>query len=691
MRIPEVDGIPFRSKEISWLAFNSRVLQEAADPAVPLGERLRFLGIYSSNLDEFFRVRMATLRRLVQLGTSAKKLGLPDPKLTLREAKTTIRRETGIFDATYRDILRGMEKHGVSLVNEKQVPEELREWLYDYFFDRVRPRIVPVMVRSWTRLSSLRDQPMYLAVEMTKAGRRTHPAHALIEIPADLPRFVTLPEHEGRTLVMYLDDIIRFGLPGLFTGLPYDIFHAWAVKFTRDSELEYDDDFTQSVYERISEGLRARQSGQAVRMNYDSGIPKSYLRLLMKKLRLADDDTVLPGGRYHNRKDLMRFPVPKPLNWPAHRQLPHWVLSGDRESIFRVLQEQDVLLHLPWHSFSHFLDFLREAAIDPLVHSISMTQYRVARNSCVARALCTAAQNGKEVTVLVEPQARFDEKNNMDSAALYQEAGVRVILGVPGVKVHAKLCMVVRRESAGDRRYCALSTGNFNEDTATFYTDHMLMTSNPGIGQDVANLFSFFDKNWQPPRLTHLVCAPFNLRASVRFWIQNEIANARQKKPSGIFLKMNNLADPEITALLYEARDAGVEVRLLVRSMFSVITSGDTGKKKGIRAAGIVDRFLEHSRIFLFTNAGSPRCYLSSADFLPRNFDSRVESVFPVLDETLKSHLTDYMDIQWRDNVKARVLDRKLTNVIAKHSGAKVRAQEEIGTWLAGPLAAEEI
>lgn len=682
MKATLVDGVPFRSKEVSWLAFNSRVLQEAADERLPLTERLKFLGIYSSNLDEFFRVRVATLRRLVQLGRDYRKLRLPDPKQTLKEAMQLVKRETSVFDETYRSIFEALEKKGVRLIDETKVPRPLWEWLLDYFFNSVRPHIMPVMIRSYSRFSTLADAPMYLAVEMGKSSKKGREAHALIEIPtAVLPRFVTLPPHKGQTLVMYLDDIIRFGLPSLFSGLPYDDFHAYAIKFTRDAEMEFEDDVTASLYDKITEGLRTRQTGDPVRMNYDARIPKSFLKLLAHKLHLTEGGTLLPGSRYHNRRDLMKFPAPAALGLPPSPALPHGILSGARDSIFRTLQERDVLLHLPWHSFSHFLDFLREASLDSLVSSIRLTQYRLARNSCVARALTAAARNGKEVTVMVEPQARFDEKNNIDWANLYQEAGVRVILGVPGLKVHAKMCVVTRHEGGADRYYSVLSTGNFNEDTSAFYTDHMLLTAHQGIGEDIMESFRFFVSNWQPPRLNHMVAAPFNLRAGVKFWIQNEMAHAFAGREASIFLKLNNLADPEITALLYEASQAGVETRLIVRSMFSVIT-GDRKFSKHICARGIVDRYLEHSRVFLFANGGNPRCLLSSADFLPRNFDSRFEIVFPVLDESLQAELRQVMEIQWSDNIKARVLDRGLSNKVAKGGKKPVRSQEAVRTWL---------
>ncbi len=686
MKFPVVDGIPFRSKEMSWLAFNSRVLQEAADGRLPLGERLKFLGIYSSNLDEFFRVRMATLRRLVLLGKDYRKLRLPDPRETLREARRLIRRDGLQFDVVYRDILRGMAKAGVRLVNEKDVPRPLWDWLYEYFFESVRPHIMPVMVRSYSRFETLADTSMYLAVELGRHDRKGREAHALIRIPVpELPRYVTLPEHKGERIVMCLDDIIRFGMPSLFTGLPYTQFDAWAIKFTRDAELEFDDDFTASLYDRIAEGLRARRTGAPVRMNYDGGIPKPFLELLTDKLRLGEEPTLLPGGRYHNRRDLVQFPVPASMKAAAPRRLPHRVLSGDRESIFRTLQEGDVLLHLPWHSFSLFLDFLREASLDPFVDSIRLTQYRLARHSSVASALITAAQNGKEVTVLVEPQARFDEQQNISWAQRYQDAGIRVILGVPGLKVHAKMCVVTRNEHGESRHYSALGTGNFNEDTARFYTDHLLLTAHHGMGTDIVESFRFFETNWQPPVLNHLVAAPFQLRTAIGSMIRHETAVAKAGGKASVFLKLNNLADPEMTALLYEAAEAGVEVRLMVRSMFSV-AAGHPKVSGNIEGRSIVDGCLEHSRLFVFGNSGNPRVFLSSADFLPRNFDSRFEIIVPVLDEELRDELMHYLDLQWADNVKARVLDAGLTNAIAKGGKKAQRCQEAIPEWLSGKL-----
>ncbi len=694
MQLDHVQKIPFRSKEVSWLAFNSRVLQEAGDAQVPWLERLKFLGIYSSNLDEFFRVRVATLKRLALLGKDYQQLNLPEPKRTLTQIKSIVRAELEIFDRTYAEIFTGLRKQGLVMVTEKQVPKALQPWLEEYFHTQVRPRIMPTMIKGYSQLSDLRDHPLYLAVRLSQKEHPERTAYALIEIPSsELPRFVVLPEHDGKTLVMYLDDIIRCGLPTLFAGLPYNKWEAWAVKFTRDAEMEFDDDFTESLHDKISDGLKARESGAAVRMNYDKELPGEFLTLLLGKLKLKQEDTLFPGARYHNRKDLMKFPrLGSPtLTYPPAVVLPHPLLRKDSKSILKVLQKHDVLLHLPYHSFHTFIDLLREASLDPLVQNIQMTQYRMARQSCVAKALENAVRNGKRVTVLVEPRARFDEQNNMDWANHYQEAGVKVILGIPNLKVHAKVCLITRSEGGHDTYYSALGTGNFNEDTSPFYTDHLLLTSDQGIGRDLAQVFIFFRNTYQPPRLDYLVAAPFQLRPTIKFWIENEIAQARAGLPAEIFLKLNNLSDLEIVELLYQAEKAGVQVRLICRSMFSVVT-GDAKHASNIAARGLVDRYLEHSRIFRFANGGHPKVFLSSADFLPRNFDSRFEIICPIFDPQIQAELTTYLELQWSDNQKARVLDRALLNHYATGSQPKVavRAQSVIHTWLsqAGTAAA---
>lgn len=684
-----LDGRPFRAKEISWLSFNSRVLEEAEDSSVPLMERIRFLGIYSSNLDEFFRVRVATLRRLARLGESYKKLNIPDPTETLFEVHEILVKEAKRFNRAYDGVLEALGRKDIMVVDELSVPLEQRDHLMRYFLSEVRPHLMPILLKGTSDLSTLRDHPMYLAVEMGKKSGVGRPGHALIEIPSDiLPRFHVLPKLKKTRMVMYLDDIIRFGLPTVFRSMPYDSFAAYAIKFTRDSELEFDDDFTESFLERMSEGLRARVTGSPVRMNYDAAMPEPFLKLLRNKLNFSQLDSLYPGARYHNRKGLQDFPRMgrSSLCWGKLEPIehPYLELGQQKGGTFKTLQKREVLLHLPYHSFNYFLDFLREAALDPLVKSIALTQYRFAKDSCVAAALLAAVRNGKRVMVLVEPQARFDEEANLSWAAVYREAGVKVIVGLPGLKVHAKMCVVERTEGARSRTYSAIGTGNFNESTAKLYTDHLLLTADPEIGKDVLKSFRYFATPTRELKLAKLVACPFGLRELFQESIAHEIGLAEKGEKGEIFLKLNNLADPEIVGLLDKAAHAGVKVHLIVRSMYSLVAEGKV--RKNLKAVGIVDRYLEHSRIFIFGNAGKPQYYLSSADLLPRNLDSRFEIVCPVEDPKLQRELSTYMHLQWKDDVKARVLDKKLSNPPRKRGkkARATRAQATIREWLAG-------
>ena len=653
---------PFRSKEVSWLSFNARVLEEARRAETPLVERLRFLGIYSSNLDEFFRVRVATLKRLTELGKHWKKLGIPKPSRTLSEINARVSADAKIFNETYAEILAELPAHGIEVISDEEVPGELAGFLEDFFQETVLPRIMPVMIKSKFHLAGLRDKPMYLAVRMSRNGGR--PAHALVEIPSsDVPRFVALPEHDGVRRVMYLDDIIRFGLPRIFATLPYDQFESYAIKFTRDAAIELDDDITESYFERLSDGLRARDVGRAVRLNYDSRIPDDFLQLLVKKLQITGEDTLFPGAPYHNRRDLMGFPAlgNRDLLWPRLKPAEHPVLRSGSKSLFAKLRKGDQLVHLPYQDFSVFLDFLREASLDPLVRSIQLTQYRFAKKSAIVGALQAAVRSGKEVTVLVEPRARFDEEANIAYANEYQSSGIRVILGMPGLKVHSKLCLVERREGKKTRHYSVVGTGNFNESTARLYTDFHLFTANPEIGQDVQRVFRFFARSYAPPQLSRLICSPFALRTEFTRLVSREMENAKAGKRASIAMKINNLSDPETIELLYKASEAGVEVRLIVRSMFSLVTE-QPGFSENIRAISIVGRLLEHSRVLVFHNDGDPQVFITSADFLPRNLDSRVEVTCPILDPPLRDRILRVMETHWRDSTNARVLDAELTN-----------------------------
>ncbi len=678
--------IEFRSKETSWLSFNARVLQEAADPSVPLFERIKFLGIYSSNLDEFFRVRVATLKRLVSLGDGWKDLDIPDPQITLKKVRQLVSEQAGDFNVAYAKMKADLEENGIRLINEKDVPGSLKPYMRSYFRRNVSPHIFPILLKATAKLPKLKDLPMYLAVKASKSGGG-RPMHALIEIPQHLPRFIPLPVVGDKQLVMYLDDIIRFGLDDIFNSFSYDQFESYAIKFTRDSELAFDDDFTESFYEKLADSLKAREDGLPVRANFDENFPKPFLNLILRKLNLARSDSLYPGARYHNRRDLLSFPDfgKKELYYEKPEPVPVKGFIAKPGDMFAAIRKQDFLIHIPYQSFRHLITLLQEASLDPLVQSISVTQYRLAKGSCIARALQAAARNGKSVFVLVEPQARFDEEANIKWAGRYRDAGVQVQLGVQGLKVHSKLIHIVRRESGRDRSYTVLGTGNFNEDTAGVFADHLLMTYQQEIGNDVAEIFRFFRKSYQKPRLKHLNIAPFDLRPFLRSRIEREIENHLEGKPSGIFFKVNNFSDSETNQLLHRAAKAGVPVRMIVRSMFSLVAE----EGSGLEAISIVDKYLEHSRMMIFENGGDPAVFLSSADFMPRNFDTRVETIFPVYEEKLRQQLLEYFHIQWSDNTKARILDRNLENryrsASASGSGKKEkkrRAQFDTETYL---------
>jgi polyphosphate kinase len=671
-------------KEISWLSFNERVLQEAGDPSVPLFERLKFLGIYSSNMDEFFRVRVADLKRLARTGPNAGKILGYRPGKILKSVQQKVVAQDRAYRRIYRTILRNLEGEGIVITDERKLTATQGALVTTYFRDTVRPWLVPIMIDQVDKFPELRDRAIYLATVLWNRAKPEKRRYALIEIPSStLPRFLALPPANGKQYVMFLDDVIRYCLKDLFAPLPFNRFTAFTVKITRDAELEIDQDFTDGVIKKVARSLRKRKAGPPVRLVFDARMPRNLLRLLVRELGLRKWDTLLPGGRYHNLKDLMKFPRvgPPRLSAPANGKLPHRDIAATR-SLFETVARKDILLHFSYQSFDYVIDLLREASMDPKVTAVRMTIYRAAENSSVINALINASRNGKSVTVVMELQARFDEEANIAWANRLREEGVRVIYGVPGLKVHAKLCLVTRKSNSETVNFAILGTGNFNEQTATIYSDHALFTADPGITGEVAQVFEFFRNNFRTGKYKHLMVSPFNMRKRFLKLIGREIRAARRGKPAFIWIKANNLADPGIIRSLYDASEAGVEIRLIVRSMFSVIP-GVAGLSANIEAVSIVDRYLEHSRIFVFGNRGRPRYYLSSADLLERNLDRRVEVSFPIVDPALQRELQRFLEIQWRDNVKARVLDAAFTNRIRKDPDkVRVRAQAEIGAFL---------
>ncbi len=668
---------PYTNKEISWLSFNSRVLQEAANPDVPLVERIRFLGIVSSNLDEFFRVRVATLRRLVQFGKKSKKLAGLDPKLILKEVQETVLEQHEQFESVYRDLLTELSRNRIYIVNENQLNAEQSEFVRQYFQQEVRPKLCPIILDEEQRFPDLRDQFIYLAVIMNRGESARKSKHALIEIPTDiLQRLIVLPSIGDNKYIILLEDIVRFGLDDVFNLFEYDTIEAFTIKLTRDAELDIDEDLSQSYIKKLSRSLKQRKDGSPVRFIYDAQMPQPLRDALFGELGLSTDhDTLVPGGRYHNFRDLMKFPDfgLQHLRYDSTPSIPHKGLVKNK-SILKVIQRQDVLLHYPYQPFTHVIDLLREAAIDPQVHSIKTTIYRAARNSSVMNALINAARNGKSVVAVVELQARFDEEANIGWANRLQDEGVKVIFGVPGLKVHAKLCLISRNERGRRALYAVIGTGNFNEDTARVYSDHCLLTAHQGIAKEVQKLFEFFENNYKTSEFRHLIVAPFDMRSRLIRCIRREISAARDGQEAQIFLKLNNLVDSEIIGSLYEASQAGVQVRLIVRGMFS-LQPGIEGLSENIQAISIVDKYLEHSRVYAFFNRGKPLYYISSGDLMTRNLDQRVEVTCPIYDPLLQLELQEFLGIQWSDNVKARILDSELSNKYRESDGTQSRAR----------------
>ena len=673
----------FTNKEISWLSFNARVLQEAADTTVPLLERLKFLGIFSSNMDEFFRVRVATLRRLADIGKKAKKIVGQDPKKILKKIGEVSVAQYKLFDSIYEEILRGLAKHRIFIIDEKQLTAEQGEFVKSYFRRQVRPKLMPIMLDQSSTFPNLRDDAIYLAISFPKDEKSSKNRYALIEVPRNgVSRFLMLPSVDGAQYIVLLDDVVRYCLPDIFSLFGVSkttAFEAYTVKVTRDAELDLDRDLTESYVRKVSKGVKQRKQGNPVRFVYDANISEPLLGFLTKKLRLTSEDTRIAGSKYHNFKDFIGFPKVGSSSLREEPRTPVPIRRLDpAKSVLGAMAKNDILIHCAYQSFDHVLALLREAAIDPNVTSIKISLYRIARDSGIVSALINAVRNGKDVTAVVELQARFDEEANILLSSKLQEEGVRVIYGVPGLKVHGKLCLITRKKQRRESLYACLGTGNFNEDTSSIYSDHCLLTSDKRLTNEVASVFDFFENKYRFGNYKHLLVSPFNARKKFTKLIRAEIRNARKGKESYIIAKLNNLADPDMIRLLYQASNAGVKVRLNVRGMFSVVP-GLPRLSENIEAIGIVDRFLEHSRMMVFANAGSPKYFLSSTDWMTRNLDGRVEVTFPIYDAALQEEVRSFLDIQWQDNVKSRVLDEKLENTYREAtSPRKIRAQDEI-------------
>ncbi|WP_370571781.1 polyphosphate kinase 1 [Methanomethylovorans sp.] len=676
--------VKFVNREISWLSFNERVLQEAADPSLPLLERLKFLGIFSSNQDEFFSVRVGTVHRMIDAGVKSSEIIGDSPKKTMKMIHKRVLQLRDRFDEIFIELEKELEKANISIINETELSPQQQDFVRDYFISKVRPRLVPIMFRELRKFPYLKNQAIYLAIAMYKYRDPQDFNYALIEVPADvLPRYLPLPSDTDTQYIIMLDDIIRFGLTNIFSIFDYDSIIAYTIKLTRDAELDIDDDVMKSFFEKISEGLKQRERGEPVRFVYDREIPEDLLHIILEGLKLKNFENIVPGGRYHNARDFMNFPDvgTSSLLYEKSKQIRHPDLPVNR-SVLDVIHSKDVMLCYPYHSFDHMIDLLREAAIDPNVTDIKMTFYRVAKNSNVVNALINAVKNGKSVTVVIELQARFDEMANIYWTQKLEEAGATIIDGVPGLKVHAKLCEITRMENDIPVSYACIGTGNFNEATAHVYSDHSLLTSNPAITKEVKHLFDFFEHTYKHISYDHLIVAPHYMRNKIYRLINIEIRNARTGKKAYMYLKMNNLVDRRMIEKLYDASQAGVKIRMVIRGICSLVP-GIKGLSENIAITSIVDKYLEHSRVFIFCNGGDEKYFISSADWMVRNLDRRVEVAVPIYDISIQKELKQFMETQFADNTKARIINKEQNNKYVKRnlSSDIRRSQDELYTF----------
>jgi polyphosphate kinase len=679
----------FVQRDISWLSFNARVLQEANDPTVPISQRIRFLGIFSNNMDEFFRVRVATLKRMAELGTTKSRLNVhmeDGVSEVLIDLLHVVLKQQSEFDRIWANIQAELKKNKIFIKNDQQLTRDQKQFVIDYFEKEVRSNIIPLMIESLPELPYLRDKSIYLGVVMQKKNSAYKQQYALIEIPSKtLGRFVQLPTTKGETHIILLEDIVRVNLPYIFSYFGYDHFEAHIFKVTKDAELDLDNDISTSLVEKMQKGLKKRRKGKPVRFVYDKEMNSGLLLYLTKKLKLNSKSSIIPGGRIHNFKHFMDFPDVFPATKRRMAAIPH----PDLNSAIRVtdvIDKKDVLLHFPYHSFNAIIDLLREAAIDPDVKSIKITAYRLASESKVINSLVNAARNGKKVEVMLELKARFDEEANLEWKTVLEEEGVKVILGIPNMKVHAKICIINKRVQNKTVQYGFVSTGNLNEKTANFYGDHCLLTSNRAIMADINRIFYYLENpvshTGALEECKTLLVSPVGMRKKITQLVENEIKEARKGFPATITLKLNSLSDVTLVEKLNQAAAAGVEVNLIIRGIYS---AKKHTKKKQVspHAISIVDEYLEHARVLVFHNAGNVLVYISSADWMVRNLDHRVEAACPVIDNDLKKELLEILKIQLSDNVKARILDPEfINNYVSSPDKKKTRSQQEIYNYL---------
>lgn len=677
-------------REKSWLTFNARVLQEAADQTVPLLDRLRFLGIFSNNLDEFFRVRYAAIRRMkIDNEDSKKILGGISAETLLKEITEIVIEHQSESLRILSDIEERLEKENIYIINEKEINKEQENFIKDFFIQKVSPAVVTIMLNNLEEFPLLKDTSGYLAVKLVMKPSnevffnsfipKKEIKYAIVEIPKTVNRFVVLPSNSEKQYIILLDDVIRYNLHSIFNVFDYESISAHMIKITRDAQLELDSDLSKSLLEKISDSVKERRVGEPVRFVYDQDIAKDTLAFLLERMKIDSSDSVIPGGRYHNRRDYMDFPNlgRYDLLYKENPQLPIPGLNLEG-SILSKIKLKDYLLNAPYQSFSYLIRFLREAALDPKVVSIKITLYRLAKNSQIVSSLINAAKNGKKVIVQIELQARFDEASNISYAEQMQMEGIQLIFGIKGLKVHSKICVIERIENEKIKLYGFISTGNFNEVTARFYTDVTLFTYNQKILKEANKIFDFFEVNYRIHRYKHLIVSPHYSRSRFVKLIDREITFAKEGKKASIKLKMNSLTDTKMIDKLYEASRAGVKIKLIIRGICSLIPNV-LGMSENIEAISIVDNYLEHSRVYIFKNDGNPEIFISSADFMTRNLDARVEVSCPIYNEEIKKELIETFEIAWKANVKARLHNESLENKYRKLKGEKpFRAQLEM-------------
>jgi polyphosphate kinase len=678
-------------REKSWLNFNARVLQEAADETVPLLDRFRFLGIFSNNLDEFFRVRFAAIRRLSHTGVTGEKVlgGITAQQLVKDITDIVIKQQTESL-RILEIIEKQLEKENIIIVDENSLCEEHQNFVHDLFIQKVSPELVTIILNDLAEFPLLKDTVGYLAIKLVMKNEekpkvlglvkpKKEIRYAIIEIPKNINRIVVLPEIDSKKYIMLLDDVIRYNLESIFNIFDYDSISAKMIKITRDAQLDIDSDMSKSMLQKIATSVKERRVGEPVRFVYDSTMDKDALNFFLTRMKIDASDSIIPGGRYHNRRDYMDFPNLGRFDLLYQQKLPLPVLGLSLEgSILNKIAQRDYLISAPYQSFSYLIKFLREAALDPKVATIKITLYRLAKNSQIISSLINAAKNGKRVIVQIELQARFDEASNISYAEQMQQEGIELIFGLKGLKVHSKICVIDRLEDGKVKRYGFISTGNFNESTAKVYTDVTLLTSHQQILKDITKIFEFFDINYRLHRYKHLIVSPHYSRSKFYKLIDREIHNSQAGRPAYINLKMNSLSDFEMIDKLYDASNAGVKIKLQIRGICSLIP-GIKGMSENIEAISIVDNFLEHSRIFIFCNDNNPDVFISSADFMTRNLDGRVEVTCPIYQEDIKQQLIDNFDLGWKGNVKARFHSEKLDNKyrIRKENEPVFRAQLE--------------